>query len=118
MDNSLRLKLMLSYVALVFVILTLAAIASGSILTSTQRSLGYNRAQNTILVLAQRVRGSRSPRQTADSLLQSGVGLREPLLLIASDGKVLASTGQGAEEIGTYIPPPSSASAQPPQNLA
>lgn len=118
MASSLRLKLVLSYVALVFVILTLAAIASGSILTSTQRSLGYNRAQNTILVLAQRVRGSRSPRQTADNLLQFGAGLREPLLLIASDGRVLASTGQGAEEIGAFVPPPSSASAQPPQNLA
>jgi len=80
MASSLRLKLVLSYVALVFVILTLAAIASGSILTSTQRSLGYNRAQNTILVLAQRVRGSRSPRQTADSLLQFGTGLRGLLL--------------------------------------
>lgn len=118
MIKSLRLKLMLSYVVLVFVILTLAAIASGSILTFTQRSLGYNRAQNTILVLAQRVRGSRSPSQTADSLLQSGVGLREPLLVIASDGRVLASTGQGAEGIGTFVPPPSTASAQPPPNLA
>jgi signal transduction histidine kinase len=115
--NSLRLKLMLSYIALVFVIISLAAIASGSILTSAQRKLGYNRAENTILVLAQRVRGSRSPRQTADNLLQFSAGLREPLLLVASDGSVLASTGQGADEIGPFIPPPSSASAQPSQNL-
>ncbi|MHB1356529.1 MAG: sensor histidine kinase [Anaerolineae bacterium] len=118
MANSLRLKLMFSYVALVFVIFFLAAIASGAILTSTQRSLGYNRAENTILVLAQRVRTSRSPRQAAENLLQFGAGLREPLLLIASDGSVLASTGQGAEEIGTQIPPPPYASEKPPMSLA
>lgn len=117
MANSLRLKLMFSYVALVFVILTLAAITSGSILTATQRALGYNRAQNTILVLAQRVRGSHSPRQTADSLLQFGTNLREPLFLIANDGSVLASSGQGAEDIGAFIPPPSSASAEPSKDL-
>ncbi|MCE5258956.1 MAG: HAMP domain-containing histidine kinase [Chloroflexi bacterium] len=105
MFTTLRTKLVISYVILVAIIVLIAMLVAGSILSAAQRDVGFTRAQNTLIVLAQRIRSSPMPHQAAMALLSDGEGMREPLLLVTSEGRVVEAAGQGADDLGSEIPP-------------